>query len=248
MPAHIYVHNSTRNIIVHFPYNRDFDYPSVVYQQIQAKTNGAAWLFERDIDNKRLLPAPKWQTESFASSLANLIEQYHSFQSGETTEMTYVSAYCSNRMLLSGEIDDLLFSLDTYKTKLLIIMSSHIVRYLSDETLIDNWVPSLGNLRICIYYSRSENEIEQSQLDTAIKNLFRKIPESKKPFINIREIDDHYDRTVIIANPGFVIGSRFEYIPCFTGDFLLKEIPFISFDSSLVSKWSDLISKYIEQL
>ena len=246
MSAQIYVHNGTKNIIVHFPYNRDFDYPSVVYQQIQAKTNGAAWLFERDTNNKRLLPAPIWQTGSFAQSLANLVEQYHSFQSGEATEMTYVSAYCSNRMLLSGEIDDLLFSLDTYKTKLLIIMSSHILRYLTDDTLIDNWIPILGNLRVCIYYSQPENEREKGQLDTATENLFRKIPESKKNFISIREVDDRYDRTVIIANPGFVIGSRFEYIPCFTGDFLLKEVSCISFDPSYISKWSDLISKYIE--
>ena len=81
---------------------------------------------------------------------------------------------------------------------------------------------------------------------SVLQNLFRKIPESKKNFISIRDVDDRFDRTVIIANPGFVIGSRFEYIPCFTGDFLLKEISFISFDSSLVSKWIDLISKYIE--
>lgn len=245
MSAHIYVNIGTGNIIVHFPYNRDFDYPFVVYQQIQAKTNGATWLFERDTNNKRLLPAPIWQTESFAKSLANLVEQYHCFQSGGTTEMAYVSAYCSDRMLLSGEIDDLLFCLDTYKTKSLVIMSSHILRYLSDDTFIESWIPNLGNLRVCIYYSRPENEREKGQLDTATENLYRKIPGSKKSFVTIREIDDYFDRTVIIANPGFVIGSKFDYIPCFTGDYILKEISGVSFDSSLVSKWSDLIAGYI---
>lgn len=241
MPVQIYVQNGTGNILVHFPQNRDFDYPAVVYKQIRAKTNGAKWLFERDVANKKSLPTPTWRTEDLAKNLTTAIELHHSYRAGETTEMEYVSAYCSDRMLLSGEIDDLLFSLGSYKTQLLIIVSSHILRYLTDDTLVDKWIPYLGNLRVRIYYTRPDNENGQNRLNAAIDNLFKKIPESKKNAVVIREVDkdDQADKTIIIANPGFAIGSKFEYVPCFTGDYLLKETSSVSFDPTLVSKWSD---------
>jgi len=244
MQARIYVQNETKNILVVFPHSNDFDFASVAYKQIQQETNGSRWLFDLDIENKKSWKRPQWPEKKLRSNLDNAISAYKCMESGAQPELTFLTTYNDDRMLLSGEIDDIIKSISSYSSSEIHIFSSHILRYLTNYSVFESWKGYSGKLLVRIYYTQPVLEKEQEQIQGAISNLKAYFSEDKLIQIESVLVDEQCDQTMILASPGFAIGSSFEYIECNEGRLLLKEVSSISFKFSAMETFRNILAQY----
>lgn len=239
----IYIHEDNKNLLFDFTNNRGFDYSSVVHKQIQRNTQGASWLFERDVDNGRFWPRPIWNHDLYGTNLKNTVDAYYDLQKGNITLSEFHYIYTQNRDLLSGECEDLMQSAFDFASKNVIIVSPHILKYLTNPAIISNWISMIGRLKIEVFYSHSENATTDKNIQNAIARIFDEIPKKLHNQIHFYKIAERFDRTIIIYKPGFVIGITYDYVFESSGKMLLQEISGVSFDPAVADRWIRLLKE-----
>lgn len=244
--ANLYIHSDNRNILVVYKDTGKAMYSSVVHQQIQQKVPEIRWLFEYDEANIRKWERPHWNQDDDNASLARLIDSYYSLEKGEVTSAEYDALYFRNRTALPGEVEDLLQSIDYFKTKRLVIVSSHILKYLTNQIIKDRITSQVDKTEIVIYYPAAESNSIKRMVEKEIEYLKSQIPDVSNR-VRFVETDDRWDRTLIICDPGFLATTTYDYVVSSDGDMFLQETSTVHFSPAEVSYFAKLIEEYEQQ-
>lgn len=243
--VHIYVNDETRKLLAIFPNNKESMYSTVFYEQLNRKTAGVNWLFDLDQGGMRSLQRPVWNTEKSDLKLTAAIDAYQGkLNPNEHMPTDFESLYWSERALLSGEATDLIQSARRFSAREIIIISTHMLKYLTDDDLLSYWKAYLGEIRLRFVYTSCEESINEN-LSKAKNHFLSCLTDKQQRYIEWQVLPKQYDRTVIICSPGFVIGSSFSYEEVSgSSSPILMEHSTVSFDAGVVSKWKEAALKY----
>ncbi len=243
----LYVHSETRKLLVIFPGNESIYYSSAFYAQLNQKTPGSRWLFELDQGNVQSWLRPRWNQTKAMDSLHNAISAYRgNIDMGTEGLSDFTELYQRERSLLSGEIMDLLQSAYNRDCREIIIMSSHILKFLTDDELVSYWKAYLGDIKLKLIYTECEDRINEN-VRKAKKSLLNNLTEKQQQCIEWHIIPERIDRTIVICSPGYVIGASYSYETIAdASNLILAEHAAVSFDIALIDRWKKLASAYVD--
>jgi hypothetical protein len=247
MTARIFVHDSNRNLLVIFPFDNDFEYAPIVYDHLSKKNGGYKWLGEGECTRLRNLSKLDLSAERFDNELRRLVDAYQGGSDSVEDGVTFDTQYYVERRLLSGEAFDLLMSSHDFSSKEITILSAHLVKYITDDALVAYWGANLGGFTLRLAYPDFD-DVNSMNLRKIVENFIEKLPQEKRRFVSCVPINDEYDRTIIVCNPGYAIMSSYEYINIANSkEPLVKENSCVSFNSKMIQKWNEMVSSTIEQ-
>lgn len=245
--ARIYRHRENCNILIIFPNNEDYDYASIVHYQIQHNMYNTNNFFVRNYGYYQHLLRPQWIDTDDIQNRDKLIEAYHLFESDNGKKIDFEEAYYKDRYLLSGETEDLLSSIDQLHSSELVMLGTHIDRYLENNLIISVWISLLDVMTFSFYISATEKPAQNNQLINRINHIYRQIPPEKRRRMRFYQISDNSDRTIISCLPEFSISVVYDYIPYSRDKIILKELAAVRFGLSSSNYWFRAIKEYAEQ-
>lgn len=131
--------------------------------------------------------------------------------------------------------------------KRIAIISSHILKYLTNNVIRQELIDSLNKTEVIICYPKVDLKYQSQKIKDEIDYIKRSVPNGSREQIKFFELEDHCDRTVIICDPGFVIGITYNYIADSEGDMYLQEYGAVYFSPTTVTHISSLIEEYVQQ-
>lgn len=245
--AGLYIHCENKNFLIVYKDIQKEIYSAATHQQMQQKTPEIKWLYDYDKSNMRNWDRPCWNRKNENIALAKMTDCYRLMEKNEASLAEFDAAYFCDRTLLSGEVEDLLSAINYFKPKRIAIISSHILKYLTNNVIRQELIDSLNKTEVIICYPKVDLKYQSQKIKDEIDYIKRSVPNGSREQIKFFELEDHCDRTVIICDPGFVIGITYNYIADSEGDMYLQEYGAVYFSPTTVTHISSLIEEYVQQ-